>query len=79
MKQIEVPYNFDKNLITALKIIYPNGEPFQCFYTAPYWEDYRSAKYYYVEKFGGRDMNTNRGMTREDYIVKTIPIHFRTN
>ena len=68
MKQIEVPYNFDKNLITALKIIYPNGEPFQCFYTAPYWEDYRSAKYYYVEKFGGRDMNTNRGMTRDDYI-----------
>lgn len=38
-RKFEIPYNFDKNLITALNIL-NFKENIDCIYTVPYWEDY---------------------------------------
>lgn len=68
-KQLEVPYNFDKSLISWMKTFDAKGERYHCIYTAPFWEDYISAKYFYShESVGGLNVNVNNKRTREDYI-----------
>jgi len=45
MRQFEIPYNFDFNLIKFLKIYYKNIQ-IHCIYCCPYPQDYIAAKYY---------------------------------
>ena len=65
MKQFEIPYNFDLNLIIALYKLNIT-DLFHCIYVPPYWEDYVSAKYNYIHH-NGINMQNNKKMTREEY------------
>ena len=65
MKQFEIPYNFDLNLIIALHKL-NIADLFHCIYIPPYWEDYVSAKYNYIHH-NGINMQNNKKMTREEY------------
>ena len=65
MKQFEIPYNFDYNLISSLyKLNISNL--FHCIYIPPYWEDYISAKYNYTH-IDGIKMEDNRQIDRKTY------------
>ncbi len=66
IRQLEVPYNFDKNLITGLKLLDEEGDHIHCIYTAPYRPDYVSAKYNYTHG-NGVVMSETQEMTREEY------------
>ena len=48
MKPLEIPYNFDKNLIFMLYQIDPTGEKYNCIYLPPFKYDYVGAKHNYV-------------------------------
>ena len=76
MKQFEIPYNFDYNLISALwKLNISNL--CHCIYIPPYQEDYISAKYYYLHH-NGQDMFKNNQMDRKEYEnhISYIKAHF---
>lgn len=64
---IEVPYNFDKKLISYLYSYNPSGELYHCIYCPPFWKDYVSAKYYHHDKIG-KNLNKNREMSRDHYV-----------
>ena len=66
MRQFEIPYNFDKTLISALYKLDPEGSKYHCIYCPPFWEDYISAKYNYIH-VNGLNMSNNKQMTRVDY------------
>lgn len=76
MKQFEIPYNFDYELISALyKLNIPDA--FHCIYVSPYWEDYISAKYN-LSHPNGKDMNDNKKLNRQEYEkhIFHIDLHF---
>ena len=45
IRQFEIPYNFDKDLIDILFKFDPVGLGYHCIYCPPYQSDYISAKY----------------------------------
>lgn len=42
MKQFEIPYNFDINLINCMQIFDPEGITISCFYIPPFLKDYQT-------------------------------------
>ena len=76
-RQFEIPYNFDQNLITGLKIIDPNGIHIHSIYMPPFKLDYLAAKNYYIAP-GGLDMNQQQKFDRNEYEnhVKNIEKNF---
>ena len=75
MKALEIPYNFDKNLIDALFKIDASGQIYHCIYVPPFWEDYISAKYNYVH-YNGKSIKDNKQMTRQEYEAHISYINF---
>ena len=68
MRPLEIPYNFDQNLIIFLSVYFKNNDSMiECIYLPPFIEDYDSAKKFYI-------MNNNQTVlstypkTREEYI-----------
>lgn len=66
IRQFEIPYNFDKDLIDILFKFDPVGLSYHCIYCPPYRSDYVSAKYNYIHNTG-QDMLLAQSMTREEY------------
>lgn len=78
MKPLEIPYNFDKNLIFILYQIDPTGEKYNCIYLPPFKYDYVGAKHNYVHT-NNNSINKNFPQTREEYIshIQHINIYFK--
>lgn len=76
MRQFEIPYNFDYNLISALYKL-NIFDSCHCIYLPPYWEDYISAKYNYIHH-NGKDISDNKKMNRKEYEnhIFYINVHF---
>lgn len=76
MKQFEIPYNFDYELISGLYKLNIEDK-IHCIYLAPYWEDYISAKYN-LHHYNGLDMKNNKKISRQEYEshISYIKIHF---
>lgn len=67
MKQFEIPYNFDKQLINMLYNIDTTGELYHSIYIPPFSEDYDSAKKFYQHKEENTNMKTLQLMSRDEY------------
>ena len=59
LRQFEIPYNFDKNLIYGLEILNVNFDVIKFIYVAPFMEDYIGV---YRENTNGKNK-----LTREEY------------
>ena len=67
MKPLEIPYNFDKNLIDILKQFDSKGQRYSCIYAPPFKFDYVGAKHNYIH-LNNNSINNNFPKTREEYI-----------
>ena len=67
MKALEIPYNFDKQLIDILYTLNPSGDNYNSIYCCPYKDDYKAAKRYHTAE-NGLDMVKSNNISREEYI-----------
>lgn len=69
MKPLEIPYNFDKNLIDILKILDSTINNIYCIYVQPFPEDYTACKSNYIHNAGHGivDMTKRNKLSRLDY------------
>lgn len=77
MKPLEIPYNFDKNLITLLSQLDSSGKMYSCIYMPPFKFDYVGAKHNYIHS-DNNSVNKNFPNTREEYVshVNNIMSYF---
>lgn len=66
-KTLEIPYNFDKQLIDFLYMLDDTGSVYHSIYCCPHKDDYISAKYYHHASYG-LDMLKANDMTKQEYI-----------
>lgn len=67
VRSLEVPYNFDKDLIDIMFKLDPSGEQYHCIYCPPYPGDYQAAKHYYTHR-NGRYMADYYNFSKDEYL-----------
>lgn len=68
MRPLEIPYNFDTNLIEFLKIYFSGREQMiHSIYLPPYKNDYMAAKCYLPHEKSQRNVSSFYPQTREEY------------
>lgn len=67
MKPLEIPYNFDMNLISMLKQIDKHNNICNCIYLPPFQYDYVGAKHNYIH-LNNNSVNKNFPITRTEYV-----------
>ena len=61
MRQFEIPYNFNRDLLEILKTLDPSGLTIDCIYLPPHYEDYQT-----ISRTG--ELNSYlKNITRQEY------------
>lgn len=67
VRSLEIPYNFDKDLIDIMYKLDPTGEQYHCIYCPPFPGDYQAAKHFYTHQ-NGRYMVEYYNFSKEEYL-----------